>query len=113
MLAIPVQDQAIVLPSFYENNDAWRSAVAPFRDFEDAVSYLAAANLFASTRRNADCLIDLLVRWAERDGLAQFNYSPQRRQGWFQVESTLFAIGHALAAVLPDLSDRTQEMSVI
>ena len=43
-LAIPIQDQFIDLPSFYGDNAAWRVAVAPFRDFEDAVSNLAAAN---------------------------------------------------------------------
>lgn len=112
-LDIPIQDQPIVLPSFYEDNEAWKLAVKPFRELEDAVSDLAAANLFASDRRHADCLIELLVAWANRNGLANFNYSPQRRQGWFQVESTLFAVGFAVAAILPDVTDRKEDLTVV
>lgn len=111
--AIPIQDQRITLPSFYGDNAAWRLAVAPFRDFEDAVSGLAAANLVAGDRRYADCLITLLMDWARRNGLAKFNYSGQEKQGWFQVESTLFAIGHALAAIRPDVQHREKELRFI
>ncbi len=110
---IPVQNQTITIPSFYADNAAWREAVKPFRNFEDAVSGLAAANLVAPDRRYADCLIDLLTDWARRDALAKFNYSSKYKQGWFQVESTLFAVGHALAAVRPDVLHREDELSVI
>lgn len=111
--AIPIQDQSITIPSFYGDNSGWRAAVTPFRDFEDAVSNLAAANLVAIDRRYADCLIDLLVAWAEKNALAKFNFSSDYRQGWFQVESTLFAIGHALAAIRPDVRERKDELAVI
>lgn len=113
VMAIPVQHQTIDIPPFYEKNAEWRIAVAPFRDFEDAVSNLAAANLVAPNDGHADCLIDLLVQWAELNALAKFNYSKQYRQGWFQVESTLFAIGHALAAVRPDILHREDELHLI
>lgn len=113
VMAIPVQHQTITIPSFYEENDAWRQAVTPFRDFEDAVSNLAAANLVAIDRSNADCLIDLLANWARQNALAKFNFSKDYRQGWFQVESTLFAVGHALAAVRPDVLDREDDLAAI
>lgn len=110
---IPVQNQRITIPSFYEDNAGWWEAVKPFRDFEDAVSNLAAANLVSIDRRYAECLIDLLTRWADRDGLTEFNYSSEYKQGWFQVESTLFAIGHALAAVRPDVQHRSNDLKII
>lgn len=111
--AIPVQSQTITIPSFYGDNAGWRDAVTPFRNFEDAVSDLAAANLVATDRRYADCLVDLLTDWARQDALAGFNHSLDYQQGWFQVESTLFAIGHALAAIRPDVLHREEELGVI
>lgn len=111
--AIPIQDQRITLPSFYEDNPAWRVAVKPFSAIEHAVSKLAAANLVANDSRYADCLIATLMDWARRDGLAQFNYSKKRRQGWFQVESTLFSMALALAAIRPDVVHRTDELVFI
>lgn len=111
--AIPIQDQAITIPSFYGDNAAWREAVTPFRNLEDAVSNLAAANLVASDRRHAECLVDLLADWAGRDALAKFGYSSTYKQGWFQVESTLFAIGLALAAIRPDVPHRADDLRVI
>lgn len=111
--AIPIQDQTIRMPSFYEDNAAWRKAVKPFSAFEHAVSKLAAANLVAHNRGYADCLIRTLTAWAERNALAKFNHSRNRQQGWFQVESTLFAVALALAAVRPDVLDRAEELAVI
>lgn len=113
VLAIPVQDQFISLPSFYGNNAAWKVAVAPFRDFEDAVSNLAAASLLTGDQRYADCLIDLTKNWAERDALKKFGYGSKQKQGWYQVESTLFAIGFALAVVRPDIPHREADLALI
>ena len=72
---VPVQDQTITIPSFYGDNEGWRKAVTPFRNIEDAVSNLAAGNLVSPERGYADCLVDLLLRWARRDALAKFNFS--------------------------------------
>lgn len=113
IMEIPVQSQTITIPSFYGDNDNWRKAVTPFRQFEDAVSGLAAQNLVARDRRYSDCLIDLLLKWADENALARFNFSSSYKQGWFQVESTLFAIGHALAAIRPDVQDRPEELARI
>lgn len=113
-MGIPVQDQFIELPSFYGNRSAWERAVAPFRDFEDAVSNLAAANLLTGDRRYADCLVSLVRQWAERNALSEFGYYKEKsKQGWYQIESTLFAIGFALAAVRPDIPDREADLAVI
>jgi len=111
--AIPIQDQVISMPSFYGDNKAWRQAVKPFSAFEDAVSKLAAANLVAANRRYADCLIATLTEWARHDALMEFHYTKDIRQGWFQVESTLFAIGLALAAVRPGITGRAGELGYI
>ena len=110
---VPVQDQTITIPSFYGDNEGWRKAVTPFRNIEDAVSNLAAGNLVSPERGYADCLVDLLLRWARRDALAKFNFSTAYRQGWFQVESTLFAIGHAMAAIRPDILHRKDDLGTI
>lgn len=112
-LAIPVQDQYITLPSFYGDNANWRLAVAPFRDFEDAVSNLAAASLLTGDPRYADCLLTLLTNWARREALSDFSYNSKQKQGWYQVESTLFAIGFALAIVRPDIPHREPEIAFI
>lgn len=113
VMAIPIQSQTIKIPSFYEQNAAWRKAVLPFREFEDAVSDLAAANMVATDRRHADCLINLLKAWADQNALAKFNHSKSYRQGWFQVESTLFAVAFALAAVRPDVLHREEDLRAI
>lgn len=112
-LAIPIQDQFIDLPSFYGDRSNWNRAVAPFRDFEDAVSNLAAANLVATHTRYADCLVTLLLNWARREALFEFTYDSKQKQGWYQVESTLFAIGFAIAAVRPDVPHRESELAFI
>ena len=112
-MGIPVQDQYITLPSFYGNRSSWERAVAPFRDFEDAVSNLAAANLLYNDRRYADCLISLVQQWAEREALIDFSYEQKQKQGWYQVESTLFAIGFAIAAIRPDVPDREVDLAHI
>ena len=113
VMAIPIQSQTITIPSFYLENAAWRKAVLPFREFEDAVSDLAAANMVHTDRRHADCLIDLLRAWADQNGLANFNHSKAYQQGWFQVESTLFAVAFALAAVRPDVLHREDDLRAI
>lgn len=112
-LAIPVQDQYISLPSFYDENAKWRLAVAPFRDFEDAVSHLAAAHFLSGGTVYADCLLRLLTHWAERNALNDFSYNSRQKQGWYQVESTLFAIGFAIAVVRPDIPHREAELAFI
>ena len=40
-LALPVVDDELRLPSFYEEQEAWRAAIEPLFTFEDAVSDLA------------------------------------------------------------------------
>lgn len=112
-LAIPIQDHYIDLPSFYGENARWRVAVAPFRDFEDAVSNLAGAQLLTGDRRYADCLVSLLTNWAQRNALFEFSYNSKQKQGWYQVESTLFAIGFAIDVVRPDIPDREPELAYI
>ena len=112
-LAIPIQDQFINLPSFYGNNAAWKVAVAPFRDFEDAVSNLAAANLLTGDVHYADCLVTLILNWAKREALMEFSYNSKQKQGWYQVESTLFSIGFALAVVRPEIPHREADLSFI
>lgn len=113
VLAIPIQDQFIDLPSFYGNNAAWKIAVAPFRDFEDAVSNLAAVNLLTGDVRYADCLVTLILNWARREALMEYSYNSKQKQGWYQVESTLFSIGFALAVVRPEISHREADLSFI
>ena len=83
-------------------NAAWRVAVKPFRDFEDAVSYLAASNLHADHNRYADCLMNVLMDWARANGLAKFGYTKKTKQGWFQVIRLDSSHGEYHAVFLPD-----------
>ncbi|MGC4024543.1 MAG: hypothetical protein QM744_04930 [Mesorhizobium sp.] len=45
--SVPVISGAEITPRFYEDRDAWRRAAAPYHDFEDMVSNLAAQQFIA------------------------------------------------------------------
>jgi poly(beta-D-mannuronate) lyase len=98
-LALPVIDHELRLPPFYRDQEAWREAVRPLAAFEDAVSDLAAAFVATSERYFADCLVDLLGKWAAADALSAFVYTPAEPQAWFNVEDMIFAAGLAYAVV--------------
>lgn len=111
--SIPIQNKAISLPTFYGDNAGWRKSVRPFWDIENAVSKLAAANLVAADRRYSDCLINLLLAWAQQNALTEFSISDANKQSWFQIEATLFAMALALAAIRPDVQGQDDKLRVI
>ena len=112
-MAIKVQDGNVHLPTFYGNNALWRQEIAPFWNIAHAVSRLAGANLIAEDRRHAECLLDVLMVWAERDALMEFTITNKNKQSWFQIEATLFSMGLALAAVRPDLEHRQHDLKFV
>ena len=112
-LAIPVQAGTITLPTFYDDNAGWRKAVKPFWAIENAVSKLAGANLVSPGAGHADCLLRVLLQWARHDAMTAFTLTGENKQGWFQIEATLFAMALALAAVRPDVLHREAELAEI
>jgi poly(beta-D-mannuronate) lyase len=87
------------LPSFYGDREGWREAIRPLFAFEDAVSDLAGAFVATGDRYFADCLVDLLGKWAAADALSEFHYTPSEPQAWFNVEDMIFAAALAYSVV--------------
>jgi poly(beta-D-mannuronate) lyase len=112
-LALPIIDHELRLPAFYRDQEAWREAVRPLFAFEDAVSDLAGAFVATGDRYFADCLLDLLGRWAAADALSEFHYTPSERQAWFNVEDMIFAAGLAYAVVRDQVEDRAADKARI
>jgi poly(beta-D-mannuronate) lyase len=108
-LAMPVIDHELRLPSFYEDQEAWREAIRPLFAFEDAVSHLAGAFVATGDRYFADCLLNLLGKWAAADALTEFHYTPEEPQAWFNVEDMLFAAGLAYAVVRDQVPGRAAD----
>lgn len=116
--SIPVPAGAFSIPSFYEDNKAWAKAVRPFVAIEDAVSKFAAAHVINTDPRQskhqfANYLFEILIKWANKNAMFGFEYSPKSQQAWFQVEGTLFAISLALSIFRADIPERRKELAVI
>jgi len=105
VLAQPIPDYEIVLPGFYTDNTAWREMVNVFLQFEDSVSALAAAEMVLQDGYSANCLVDVLLKWARAGALERFVYDPESPQAWYTTESTLFAAAFALMTVRDLVSD--------
>ncbi len=112
-LALRVLDDELRLPSFYDEPEAWRKAIAPVAAFENAVSNLAGGFVATGDAAFAGCLLDLLGQWAEADALMRFAYDPQDLQAWFNIEDMLFAAGLAYAVVRDQLPDRAADQQRI
>jgi poly(beta-D-mannuronate) lyase len=97
------------IPPFYGDRRAWEEATRDLRTIEEAVGGLAAAFVASGDREHADSIVDLLARWAAEEALTGFHFSPTEPQAWFQLESTLFALGLSYAAVRPFVRDRAAE----
>ena len=113
LLKIPVPQGEIHIPNFYQDNQGWRESVRPFRAFENAVSGLSASHLVSADPYHRDCLIDLLSHWAQKDALTQFFGSIDNNQGWFQIESALFAAALAFSVVREGETDRISDIEQI
>jgi poly(beta-D-mannuronate) lyase len=112
-LALPIIDHELRLPSFYRDQEAWREAIRPLFAFEDAVSDLAGAFVATGDRYFADCLLDLLGKWAAADALSEFHYTPTERQAWFNVEDMIFAAALAYTVVRDQTPDRAADKAQI
>jgi poly(beta-D-mannuronate) lyase len=112
-LALPIIDHELRLPSFYRDQEAWREAIRPLFAFEDAVSDLAGAFVATGDRYFADCLLDVLGKWAAADALSAFHYTPAERQAWFNVEDMIFAAALAYVVVRDQTPDRTADKAQI
>ncbi|HZA66848.1 MAG TPA: alginate lyase family protein [Geminicoccaceae bacterium] len=108
-LALPVIDHKLRMPSFYRDQAAWREAIRPLFAFEDAVSDLAGAFVATGDRHFADCLLDLLGKWAAADALSDFHYTPEEPQAWFNVEDMLAATGLGYAVVRDQVPGRAAD----
>ncbi|HSF62979.1 MAG TPA: alginate lyase family protein, partial [Paracoccaceae bacterium] len=109
----PRLDATILLPGFYEDNAGWRESAEVFLSFEDAVSALAAAEFVDGGGYHAGCMIDLLGDWAQSGALLDFRYSETERQGWYQIESSLFAAAMAYSVVRDTVPGRAADKARI
>lgn len=101
------------IPRFYEDRAAWRQAVEPYQAFEDAVSTLAAQQVVDAQSGAAECLLDLLVRWADAGALLGVDVKVSGLQTWFQVESSLIATSLAYADVRNDITGRDADKRAV
>jgi poly(beta-D-mannuronate) lyase len=111
--ALPTLTYVGHIPRFYRDREAWREATRDLFAIEQAVAGLAAASVASGERRHADCLVDLLAKWAGLAALTQFDFTPFEPQAWFALEATLFAIGLSYAVVRPFVPDRAVETAGI
>jgi poly(beta-D-mannuronate) lyase len=97
--AQPVLDGKVTLPSFYDNPDEWALTVEPLLAFEQTMSDLAGAWVASGDRYYADCLLDILERWAKEDALFEFDFDGSRPQAWYAIESMIFSAALALSTI--------------
>jgi poly(beta-D-mannuronate) lyase len=95
----PVLDGELALPSYYENPDEWALTVEPLFAFERSMSDLAGAWVASGDPYYADCLVDVLERWAKEEAFYRFRFSPARPQTWFAIESMIFAAALAFSTI--------------
>ena len=112
-LRMPVVAGELRLPSFYDDQDAWRAAIEPLFAFEDSVSELAGGFVASGDPAFADCLIDLLGRWAAADALLRFHHTDEDMQAWFNSGDMLFAAGLAYSVVRDQVPGRTADKQAI
>ncbi|PTV96543.1 poly(beta-D-mannuronate) lyase [Rhodobacter aestuarii] len=112
-MALPIPEPGFTVPGFYVDRAGWRDAVQVFIGFEKTVSNLANAQLVAEDDYHAQCLVDLLSKWAQAKALENFGYSPDEPQAWYTVESALFAAAFALSMVRDQLPDRQGDLAEI
>ncbi len=112
-LELPMIDHRAVVPGFYEDPINWRAVAKPYLAFEEAMHELAAAQLVANDTYHADCLLDVLLKWAEADAFAAFHFTKLRRQAWYQIESPIFAAAMGLSTVRPFVKDRAEDLRQI
>jgi len=77
----------------------WKLAIEPLSTFEQTVSDLAGAWVATGDHYYANCLIDVLEKWAREKGLSKFQFSPSRPQAWYALESMIFSAALAYSTV--------------
>lgn len=112
LLAKPVLDGVIRIPSYYPQPEAWELASEPLFGFEDAVSNLAGSYVASGDDYYADCLVRFLDQWAQKDAISGFFVSSREPQGWYSTESMMFAAAMAYSIVRP-VVDRPKATSRI
>jgi len=102
-------DYYLVMPAFYKNRSGWIEAWAPLRKFENYVTRLA--NLYVTTGKKsyAQCLVDVLVEWAEKESLLKFDYEGNDHQAWFAIEWTTSSAGFAYSIIRDNDSLKPKE----
>lgn len=104
LMAQPVLDGQVTLPSFYDNPEEWSLTVEPLLTFEETVSNLAGAWVASGDRYYANCLLDILERWAKANALFEFDFDPSRPQAWYAIESMIFSAALALSTVTGEVA---------
>jgi poly(beta-D-mannuronate) lyase len=95
----PVLDSEVTLPSFHQDPMEWKLAIEPLSTFEQTVGDLAGAWVATGDRYYANCLVDVLEKWAQEKGLSKFQFSPSRPQAWYALESMIFSAALAYSTV--------------
>jgi len=111
--AQPVLDGVVTLPSFYDNPEEWGLTVEPLLAFEQTMSDLAGAWVASGDRYYADCLLDILEKWAKANALYEFDFDGSRPQAWYAIESMIFSAALALSTVTGEIEIAPERRKVI
>ena len=111
--AVPVLDEELTLPSFYDNPDEWDLTAEPLLAFEQMSSDLAGAWVATGDQYYANCLLDVLESWAEKDALLEFDYDLSRPQAWYAIESMIFSAALAFSTVTGEIDIAPQRRKKI
>ncbi len=111
--AVPVLEGELTLPSFYDNPDEWDLTAEPLLAFEQTSSDLAGAWLATGDHYYANCLLDILESWAEKDALLEFDYDLSRPQAWYAIESMIFSAALAFSTITGEIEIAPQRRKTI
>src|SRR5580698_8883452 len=82
-------------------NPAENIATAPYRKLNDAVSNGAARYVVTGNPAEAQCVANLLARWAAANALLDYSFT-ESSQAWYQVEWTLSSVSLSWNVVQAD-----------
>src|SRR3546814_16335 len=112
--ALPILlDGTVTLPSFYDNPEEWGLTVEPLLAFEQTMSDLAGAWVASGDRYYADCLLDILEKWAKANALYEFDFDASRPQAWYAIESMIFSAALALSTITGEIEIAPERRKVV
>src|SRR3546814_20160120 len=61
----------------------------------------------------ADCLLDILEKWAKANALYEFDFDASRPQAWYAIESMIFSAALALSTITGEIEIAPERRKVV